>query len=348
MREYEADELFNTNFVYQDGSNSGLYSAYTPKTVDRHVKWMKDYGIDGVFVQRFLGSARRRTDLRDKVLQNVRHGAEKYGRVFANMYDISGGNPATMVAFIKSDWMHLVDDLKITESPNYINHNGRPVLSIWGFGFKDRPGTPEMAEELIQWLTVDAPEKYRVTLKAGVNNSWQSHSPEWQAVYEKFDIISPWSVGRYKDNESANKFRKTSIEPDLVNTKSKNIDYMPVVFPGFSWVNLKGVKFNSIKRNGGKFLWHQMYNAIDAGCNMVYVAMYDEVDEGTAIYKVAENQSQVPSTGKFLTLDADGYKLPSDWYLRLTGEAAKMLRGNIPLTSEIPIAPFPNEQKNKK
>ena len=36
-------------------------------------------------------------------------------------------------------------------------------------------------------------------------------------------------------------------------------------------------------------------------------------------------------------MDADGYDLPSDWYLRLTGEAAKMLRGEIGLTSTIPI-----------
>ena len=343
LREYDQDELFKTNFKYSDKKNAGLYSAYTYKTVERHVKWMKDYGIDGVFVQRFVGAAARRRELRDKVLQNVRKGAEKYGRIFANMYDISGGRNLDLVEFIKKDWMHLVDDLKITESPNYIHHNGRPVLSIWGFGFKDRPGTPEMAEELIRWLTVDAPEKYLVTLKAGVNNNWQKQSAEWQAVYKKFDIISPWAVGRYKDEQSADSFRKKSIEPDLVKTKSLKNAYMPVVFPGFSWGNLKGEKFNNIKRNGGKFLWHQFYNVIDAGCNMVYVAMYDEVDEGTAIYKVAENQSQVPITAQFLTLDADGVKLPSDWYLRLTGEASKMLRGEFPITSEIPIIPFPKK-----
>jgi len=40
MREYDADELFDTSFKYSNGANAGLYSAYTPKTVDRHVKWM--------------------------------------------------------------------------------------------------------------------------------------------------------------------------------------------------------------------------------------------------------------------------------------------------------------------
>ena len=54
LREYDTDELFPTNFYYADGSNAGLFSSYTTKTVDRHVKWMKDYGIDGVFVQRFI------------------------------------------------------------------------------------------------------------------------------------------------------------------------------------------------------------------------------------------------------------------------------------------------------
>lgn len=338
MREYEADELYPTNFFYNDGSNAGLYSAYTPKTVERHVKWMKDYGIDGVFVQRFIGNAVNMTELRDQVLQNVRFASEKYGRVFANMYDISGGSDATMVEILKNDWIHLVDDLKITESPNYLHHNGLPVLSIWGFGSTDRPGTPEITHELIQWFTIDAPEKYRVTLKAGVNNKWQELSAEWQAAIERFDIISPWAVGRYGDIPGANNFRKDYIEPDLAKTKSLNIDYMPVVFPGFSWYNLKvDANLNDKPRDGGKFLWHQFFNAMDAGCNMVYVAMYDEVDEGTAIYKLAENDEQTPTTGTFVPLDYDGYELPSDWYLRLTGEATKMLRDEITLTSTIPL-----------
>ena len=352
MREYDADELFNTNFSYPDGTNAGLYSAYTPKTVDRHVKWMKDYGIDGVFVQRFISNTSSILELRDQVLQNVRYASETHGRVFANMYDISGGNPGTLVKNVIDDWKHLVDDLKILESPNYLHHKGRPVLSIWGLGHREEFSV-EQAAEIIQWLTVDAPEKYLVTLMGGIDNKWQSHSSKWQAIYKKFDIVSPWSVGRYKDNAGADNFRRDYIEPDFLSTQSKNIDYMPVVFPGFSWFNNKPFKddgvtpnfLNATPRNGGNFFWHQIYNAIDAGATMIYVAMFDEVDEGTAIFKLAETVEQTPTETAFVTLDTDGYDIPSDWYLRLTGEGGKILRGEIPLSSTLPISPNVSDAK---
>ena len=58
--------------------------------------------------------------------------------------------------------------------------------------------------------------------------------------------------------------------------------------------------------------------------------MFDEVDEGTAIFKVT---SSPPIEGHFV-----GYEgLPSDWYLRLVGEGARMLRKARPLTPDIPI-----------
>ena len=72
---------------------------------------------------------------------------------------------------------------------------------------------------------------------------------------------------------------------------------------------------------------------------MVFGAMFDEVDEGTAMFKVAATRDDTPADGEFLTLDADGESLPSDWYLRVAGEATRMLRGQRPLTRALPISP---------
>ena len=69
------------------------------KTILRHFAWMHDYGIDGVFLQRFTSelSSTSSADWRNQAAYNCRAGAEAYGRVFAIMYDISGQNSNTLV-----------------------------------------------------------------------------------------------------------------------------------------------------------------------------------------------------------------------------------------------------------
>jgi len=110
--------------------------------------------------------------------------------------------------------------------------------------------------------------------------------------------------------------------------------WIPSVYPGFSWDNLQQKPPGStlIARRGGQFLWEQFHELAKLGVDSVYVAMFDEVDEGTAIFKVT---SDPPTQGHFVGYDG----LPSDWYLRLVGEGIQMLRGKRPITAEIPITP---------
>jgi hypothetical protein len=57
---------------------------------------------------------------------------------------------------------------------------------------------------------------------------------------------------------------------------------------------------------------------------MLYVAMFDEVDEGTAIFKCT-NDPPTANGAKFVTYEG----LPSDHYPRLTGLAGRVIRGDL-------------------
>ena len=113
--------------------------------------------------------------------------------------------------------------------------------------------------------------------------------------------------------------------------KEQKKEYLPVAFPGFSWSNLRPKSpLDEIPRRKGQFLWKQYAEAKNAGATMLYQAMFDEMDEGTAIFKCTND----PPTGKsrFLTLEG----LPSDHYLWLTGQGGRLLRDEIKATEAPP------------
>ena len=342
ISELDADELFPTGLRLPDGSPAKVYSAYTPKTVARHFKWMRDNQLDGVFLQRFTGELSNPAFFawRNRVAENVRAGAEKYGRVFAIMYDLSGEPVDRVLPGLTNDWNFLTGTLHITGSDRYLRQHGKPVVALWGFGFAGRRDTPEQALAAIHFFQAAG-----CTVIGGVPAHWRTldHDAQtnaaWAAAFRAFDVISPWSVGRYGDDAGADHFARDVIVPDLAAAKRAGREYMPVIFPGFSWHNLNGGPQNQIPRRGGAFFWRQVFNAVNAGCPVLYGAMFDEMDEGTAMFKLAPTKAQAPAGGNFVTLDADGVTLPADWYLRLAGAAGKMLRGDIPLSSKMPISP---------
>jgi hypothetical protein len=344
ITELDPDERFNTLMTLSNGAPVALYGAAKQKTVVRHFKWMRDYHIDGVFLQRFSSELSDPSffSLRNQVTSNVWAGAEAYGRTFAIMYDISGQSASSLVSTVTNDWNFLVNTMKVTTSPRYQRHRGKPVVAIWGFGFTDRPGTPQDALTVINQFKTNG-----FTVMGGVPTYWRTlnndaqSDPAWTNVYRAFDIVSPWAVGRYGDNAGADSFKSNLIIPDLARTTSLGQDYMPVIFPGFSWHNLMGAgsPTNQIPRYAGNFYWRQAYNAVSANCTMIFGAMFDEVDEGTAMMKLAPTPAELPAQGTFVPLNIDGTNLPSDWYLRMAGAASRMLRGDMPLTSVRPVNP---------
>lgn len=338
MSEYGQHERFETGFRNLDGTKAEVFSSYTRDTVVRHFEWMREYGIDGAFVQRFVRGAMRADQRHHKnvVLSNAREGANLNGRSYAVMYDLSG-LPQGGTDYVKTDWAMLRDRMKITSDSAYQHHNGKPLVAVWGIGFNDkgkaRAYTLEECRSLVAFLKADgcavmigAPTGWRELTRESVTDT-QLHE-----ILKMADVVSPWTVGRYKSPESVARHAKLYWAPDIEWCDEQDLDYLPVIYPGFSWHHLKGAELGAIPRLKGKFFWSQVVEAKKAGANMLYVAMFDEVDEGTAIFKVTDDYPKGDGL-PFLTYEG----LPSDHYLYLTGQAARALRGEIPLTAELPV-----------
>ena len=141
----EYKKTYPTGLKHADGSTARFFSSTDKSTIDLHFKWMQEYGVDGVFIQRFFGSAQAgaRQSNRTAVIRNAFEAASQYKRAIAVMYDLSGlkGSGEDCSSLIE-DWKFLVDSIRVTNqngNQTYLFFNGKPIVAVWGVGFPDRP-----------------------------------------------------------------------------------------------------------------------------------------------------------------------------------------------------------------
>jgi glycoprotein endo-alpha-1,2-mannosidase len=340
----EYKKTYETPFKKADGRPAYIFSSYDSQTVFLHFKWMKEYGVDGVFIQRSVTAIKKPENLRhdDHVMTNAINASVYYHRAIAVMYDFAGiSDENNDWQLIINDWKHLVDSMKITsrgERQTYLYHNGKPLVALWGVGFPDRTNNLKTIEKIIDFLKYD-PVYGGCSILLGVPAYWRDFGidtekdPYLHTLLLKADIVRPWFVGRF--NEVTYPQFRERIKDDIEWCRENKLDYVPVVFPGFSWHNMHPESNKAqISRNRGRFYWQQLVGAIQEGADMIYIAMFDEIDEGTAIFKTTNNPPVGPS--HFESFEPD---IPSDYYLFLTGIAGKMLKKEIPLEKDIPLPP---------
>jgi hypothetical protein len=165
----------------------------------------------------------------------------------------------------------------------------------------------------------------------GVPREWRlgtgGSRPGYSDVYHAFDMLSPWMVGAIGTAADSDWMHDNMNVPDEADCAAHGIDYQPCVLPG---------DVSGRQRAHGEFMWRQFYNMIRAGAQGIYISMFDEFNEGNQIAKTAATAADAPAG--FLTLDEDGTACSSDYYLRLTGDGGRMLKGEIALT---PVRPTP-------
>jgi hypothetical protein len=309
-----------------NGQPARLFSSYDAQTVNTHFGWMRTYGIDTAALQRFNPTGDE-GPTRDAMAVKVRAAAEATGRKFYVMYDVTGWTD--MQSQIKDDWTAKMSAL--SASPAYARQNGKPVVCIWGFGFNDegRPFTPAQALDVITWF-----KNQGVYVIGGVPTWWRQGINDSRSgfadAYHAFHAISPWMVGRARTLADLDSYYANANVGDYQDCQAHGIDYLPCVLPGdLQWGD----------RRHGDYYWRSLYNMIRLGSQGLYVSMFDEFNEGNQIAKTAETAASVPAGSGIRALDEDGTACSADYYLRITGDGGKMLKGQIPLTAVRPTPP---------
>lgn len=196
VSEFDTDELcMAADMKNANGESVQLFSSANRKTVLRHFQWMHSYGLDGIFLQRFGNGLHDQRYLQNynTVLDNVISGAEQYGRTFVIMYDISGMKSGTVYSTIYGDWNN-IEERVLTQSSRYQFHNKKPLVAIWGIGFKDRPYSLEECHRLVEALT-----NRGCSIMLGLPTGWREFkrdsvtAPFLHEIVQLADIVSPWS-----------------------------------------------------------------------------------------------------------------------------------------------------------
>ena len=325
MREYAHG--YPTPYAnFGNGQPATLFSSYDQQTVDTHFLWMQQNGCDTAALQRFNPNSSE-GPTRDAMAAKVRSSAETYGRKFYVMYDVTGWT--TMQSEIKADWTNKMS--AHTASAAYARQNGKPVVCVWGFGFNDanHPWDAATCLDVVNWF-----KSQGCYVIGGVPREWRTGTggsrSGYLGVYHAFNMLSPWMVGAIGNAADSDSVYQNINIPDQADCNANNVDYQPCVLPG---------DVSGRQRAHGDFMWRQFYNMVRVGAQGIYISMFDEYGEGNQIAKTAENASMTPTGSGLLALDEDGTVCSSDYYLRLTNDGGRMLKGQIALTATRPTAP---------
>jgi len=325
----EFTNVFKTAYApLGTGAPATLFSSYDQQTVSTHFLWMQQNGCDTAALQRFdPNSAEGPT--RNAVTALVNTAAQANNRKFYIMYDATGWT--NMQTEMPADWT--ANMAKYTSSSAYAHQNGKPVVGIWGFGFNDtaHPWSAAACQSVINFF-----EGQGCYVMGGVPTWWRTGVSDSRAgylsVYNSFNMISPWMVGRIGDAADSDNYYTSVNVGDQAYCNAHGLDYQPCVLPG---------DVSGNQRANGTFMWEQFYNMVRVGAQGIYISMFDEFGEGNQIAKTAASASGVPVGSGLNALDTGGVPCTSDFYLRITNDGGRMLKGQIALTKTLPTIPDP-------
>jgi hypothetical protein len=309
------------NLKLGDGSQAYVFSSQDPAVVDQHFAWMQQYNIDGVWLQRNLDNGQLNNPPQNRYpyfLAEVRKSAAAHGRTWGIMFSAGSVSDATAEQIIEGDWKWLHDVAKVTQDASYQRENGKPAIILWGYSINPASvNSPTVGDRIVDWLKNDPVYGGNYVI-SGVSNAWPGMLSTWQEHYSHYNEMCVWQTHNFAQDLAA--FGPTSPLHE---------DYMADIYPGL------GASPNV--RRGGQSYWDEWYNttaaynAVPSAKRSVFVGMFDEYDEATAIMPASDN---IPlNTTRALVTNGG---LPSTWWLRLSLDGKAMMNGQTPITDTLP------------
>ena len=265
----------------RSGKPGMLFSSAWPATADLHFRWMREHNIDGAFLQRFVHGDRFYSigGTPEWVLASVREAAHRNGRLWAVEYDASGCPDAKLLETLTKDWKWFCNSFGVLTDSNYARENNKPVVFIWGLPFPDRKFTPDTADASVEFF-----KKQGAYVIGGIPGNWRTLDERWRNHIKKYDCVSPWMSQSYAE--------------DIADFNKLGLAYYGHVKPGFSWANLMHLPGDEpiayTAREGGAFYWRLLSKAAQAHVERLFVGMFDEYDEGTAIMPMSDDPPPTP------------------------------------------------------
>jgi hypothetical protein len=285
VTQYPPDVLEQAEDVKTESGSTGyLFSSAWPEVAQLHFRWMREHQIDGAFLQRFATDNLHAIDGGPEwVLAGVRAAANREGRIWAVEYDISGCPDDEVLGRLKKDWIWLVDNFGLLKDPNYAREGGKPVVFIWGMSFPDRNISLGTANAVVDFFKND-PKYGGNYVIGGIPKNWRDMSEQWRKHFKEYDAVQPWMSQTYAK--------------DIADFRKMGMTYYAHVMPGFSWANLKHLPIGDPEaftpREGGRFYWSLLCEAARAGVDRLFVGMFDEYDESTAIMPMSDDPPSTP------------------------------------------------------
>lgn len=315
LTEYDPASLIRAGDVTTaSGGPAHIFSSASYPAVLKHFRWMRKHNIDGAWLQRFRMHAGSEADF---VLRHISQAAAEEGRIWGVEYDVSGKADSEILGLLQADWQWLTNQFDILNDPRYVRDGGKPVVFIWGLPVPDRGFTPATADAVVDWFQAQG-----CHVIGGIPNVWSTLNAAWQTHIAKYDGVLVW-------------MSTNTSEVSFFNNRGQ--DYYPHIWPGFSWAHLKQQPANPpvqfTDRQGGQFYWNKGRTWINAGADRLFLGMFDEYDEGTAIMPMTDDPPPPYNEwGRFI----DNQGKPGDWWMMLSDELKRMMWGQRANTGTLP------------